>query len=1077
MSVSIPMKSRSPWAVAIAWFICSTACAQAAAPMSYSNRQLLNRAVVTGEQRIEVMLLARDGSIESVKRAVSEAGGSLRKEIPEIGYLRVELDIAKLIDIGARADVERYQIATGANMIWEQEGRNEATATMYRSYETWPPRGESRASKKTQEQHKAFAGLPMLTAAQSRAAGFTADNDTGVTAWHTKHPKWDGRGVTVAVLESAQPEFQHPTLRSALDLAGKPVPKIAGILNTTDPRSGDNTRVAMSTRLEAAGTWQRIDGRTYILPTPGSYRFGIYSVPVGSNLRQNFGVLWSTTSGDIWVDCDGDASFANESPMRRVDERFDVRQLTFTQPMRYTMDFVVGAAREADALHIYTSRGGHQAMTASVAAGSLTDDGLASGVAPNARVLFVRNQEFGAQAYDFIEGYAQIAARPDVDVLSDSRGVEPQPNMTQEFYSMAFQRIAKAWGKPVFHSGGNNLPGMGLVSAIDGVFAVGGSIGPQTYAALYGGAELPHDLKHPLMSEGPGGDGALKPDFIAPMHRISAERCANDDKIFLPKNKPAAQLPPCYSISCCTSASGPYATGMAALLISAARQNDLKVSRESLGRALSAGARFLTDVPAYTQGAGLLDINAAWKELQRAVDVPSIRVSAPVAQPLTRYAQGGAQGPGLFEFGGWQPGQSGERMMHFTRGSGAKGAQAYRLSWTGNDGTFTAAQSLSLPLNETKSLPVGIKVSSFGPHSAILNLHDSRSDAIVHRVLLTVVAPRSIPVTPGSQLQLDGQVPLMQSDSHFISVPAGVAALKVEIDVRKGVLTARMRSMDPTSKAEDVGALQFTQLRPGKYTWVVAAPPAGTWDLGLTNDSGWREADLSRVSTDEAQYSLAFTALTSSIEGVLSGGQVSIRAPRDASPIESPAVDVYAAARDRRTERLQSNGEPRILTVDVPNDAGVMKLRATADPGSSEIEMFLYDCTTGQCFWHSYAGLAAAEQVITVRKPKAGRWKVAVNAGPAANGTGGFALEQIVGGKAARSPLQGDGAMWRASIARPESVAKGDSERVLYLELVDEALENAESQRILALAPDDAPEDKKRPAKPVGLASTVIPVG
>ncbi len=1074
MSVTIPMTSKSPWLLAIVWLICSTACAQAAAPMSYSNRQLLNRAVVTGQQRIEVMLLVRDGSIETVRRAVSEAGGLLRKEIPAIGYLRVELEIAKLLDIAARADVERYQIATGANMLWEQEGRNEATAAMYRGYEPNPPRNESNVSKAAKQQWQALAGLPTLTPAQSRAAGFTAEDDTGVTAWRAKHPKWDGRGVTVAVLESAQPEFQHPTLRSALDLQGRPVPKIAGILNTNDPRSGDNTRVAMTTKLEAAGTWQRIEGRTYILPAPGSYRFGIFSVPVGGNLVQRFGVLWNTGSGEIWVDGDGDASFANQPPMRQVDERFDVRQLTFTQPMSYTMDFIVGAAEQPDALHIYMSRGGHQAMTASVAVGSLTADGLASGVAPNARVLFVRNQEFGVQAYDFIEGYAQIAARPDVDILSDSRGVEPMPNMTQEFYGMAFQRIAKAWGKPVFHSGGNNLPGMGLVSAMDGMFAVGGSISPQTYAALYGGAELPRELKHPLMSEGPGGDGALKPDFIAPMHRISADKCASDEKIFLPKNKPTTQLPPCYSISCCTSASGPYATGMAALLISAARQNNLKVSRESLGRAMSAGAKYLAGAPAYTQGAGLLDINAAWTELQRDVDVPNIRVSAPVAQPLTRYAQGGAQGPGLFEFGGWVPGQSGDRVMQFTRATGAKGARTYRLSWTGNDGTFTAAQSLSLPLNETKSLPVGIKVSSFGPHSAILNLHDSRDDVIVHRVMLTVVAPR--PVTPGLQLQLDGRVPLMQSDDHYISVPAGVAALKVQIEVRKGVLSARIRSMDPSSNTEDLRPLQYVQLQPGKYTWVVPAPVAGTWDLGLTNDSGWREKDSTRVSTDEAQYSLAFTALTSSIEGVLSGEDVSIRAPRDASGMESPAVDVYAATRDRRTESLRSNGEPSILTVDVPDDAGVLKLRATAAPGGSEIEMFLYDCITGQCFWHSYAGLAAAEQIITVRMPKAGRWKVAVNAAPAANGSGGFTLEQIVGGKAARSQLQGDGATWRASIARPEPAAKGGSERVLYLELVDEALENAETQRILALAPADAPEDKKRPAKPVALASAVIPV-
>jgi len=254
----------------------------------------------------------------------------------------------------------------------------------------------------------------------------------------------------------------------------------------------------------------------------------------------------------------------------------------------------------------------------------------------------------------------------------------------------------------------------------------------------------------------------------------------------------------------------------------------------------------------------------------------------------------------------------------------------------------------------------------------------------------------------------------------------------------------------------------------------VAAPVAGTWDLGLANDSGWREKDVSRVSTDEAQYSLAFTALTGSIDGVVSGGEVSIQARRDATRMESPAVDVYSAKRDRHTGRLAANGLPSLVAVDVPQDAGVLRLRATSDPRASEIEMFLYDCTTGQCFLHSYGGLAKAGQIITVRKPKAGQWKVAVNAAPIATGGGGFVLEQIVGDQAKRAQLSNDDVAWKAKIASP--VSSGDTERVLYVELVDVALENAETQRILALAPADAPPEKRLPAKPVALATTVIAV-
>src|SRR4029453_15636931 len=51
----------------------------------------------------------------------------------------------------------------------------------------------------------------------------------------TAHPTWDGRGTTIAVLDGnfdmLLPEFQ-----TAYALDGKPVPKVADYLTSTDPR-------------------------------------------------------------------------------------------------------------------------------------------------------------------------------------------------------------------------------------------------------------------------------------------------------------------------------------------------------------------------------------------------------------------------------------------------------------------------------------------------------------------------------------------------------------------------------------------------------------------------------------------------------------------------------------------------------------------------------------------------------------------------------------------------------------------------------------------------------------------------
>lgn len=1045
-----------------------------AVPMSFSNRQLLNRAAVYGQQRIEVMVLTDATDIGRVKSAVAAAGGSVRHEIPAIDYLRVELPISVLKTLVTNSAVVSYQIASNANMIWDQEGRTEDIATMYRGYEVDPIVGKQTRIEAVLEYDRQHANLPLLSPAQARGPGYTAEDETGVTRWLATHPRWDGRGVTIALLESGLPEFDHPTLRDAKDLQGQPTPKIAGFANTVAPESEDQTRVSMSTVIRSQMAWYSVANRTYILPRPGTFRFGMLSVPVGGNLRQDFAVLWDTMSGEIWVDSDGDASFRNEKPMRDVNERLDVGRLKFTQPSEYTVSFVVATSSEADVLNVYTARGGHQAMTASVAAGSRTADGLASGVAPNARILFVRNQESHGQAYDFVEGYAEIAGRPDVDVLSDSRGIDPLPDMAEEFYSLIFTRLASAYRKPVFHSGGNDLPGIGVVSSLEGVFAVGGSISPATYAALYGGAQLERTLKHPFMSEGPGGDGGFKPDFLAPMHRISADRCANVARTFVPKNAPTAQLPPCYQISCCTSASGPYAAGVAALLISASRQNHDELSLDDLGRALRAGAQYLPDTPAYAQGAGVLDINAAWKELHRKAVAPQIHISAPVVQAMVRYARHPGEGGGLFEIGGWKPGQSGERVLSLRRDSGLTGSVSYRVSWTGNDGTFASPRSVQLPLNATVRFPLTVRVNSFGPHSAILNLHDPATDAIVFRSLATVVAPQPVPRGANLALTLNDTVPLMRSRDHFIAVPPGSAALRIDLDVKRGALSGRMRSRDPTEEVPNRPVSQWGAFEPGKHTWVIPNPSAGTWSLSLTNDTGWREKDPAKVSTEEAVYSVSFSILNGDIEAATDSGRLSIQAENRGADLGAPAADVYPAVQVMRSASLLESGEPNIFPIDVPEDSGLLRLRAKTDPAAaSDIELFLYDCTSGQCFLWDYAGTAAREQVLTVHQPKAGKWVLAANAAPAMVGRGSFVLEEIIGGHPERYPLNAS-SHWQTTANIPRLIHSGDGEeRVLYCELVDARLQEAESKRLAAAATEETPADQKGPARPVAIASTI----
>ena len=214
--------------------------------MSFHNRLLLNRAVLAGLQSMEVLLLVKAGAdglgyetSSEVASRVAKAGGRVLEMEAAIGYLRVEVVPERLLELVASAGIETYQISSLSRGAWYRDGPPAANAEMYRSYEVTPVAAT--------EPPDNYGHLPALTPAEARDPGFTADNDVGIGDWSRQHPTFDGRGVTIAVLESALPIFTDPVFRTAKALDGRDVPKIAGILNAIDPEYDDETRVRLDT--------------------------------------------------------------------------------------------------------------------------------------------------------------------------------------------------------------------------------------------------------------------------------------------------------------------------------------------------------------------------------------------------------------------------------------------------------------------------------------------------------------------------------------------------------------------------------------------------------------------------------------------------------------------------------------------------------------------------------------------------------------------------------------------------------------------------------------------------------------
>ena len=1042
-------------AVAVSTKASSTLPGQTAANpgrMSFDNRVLLNRAVVTGLRTLEVLVLARGDEqpygarVNEVSSAVSRLGGRVAKTEDAIGYLRVELPTERLLELADHPAVEAYHISSLSKGSWYRDAPPLANAQMFRDFEVTPI--VATAPDVT------HAELPVLSPAEARAPGYTAD-DAGVGRWLDEHPTYDGRGVTIAMVEGSSPAFTDPTLRAAKSLDGRDLPKIAGVLNVTNPPVPNDSRVALDVPVNAERSWARIGGRTYILPRPGRYRFGAFDVPAGANVIHRYGVIEDEATHDVWIDSNGDASFQDERPLADVNERFDPRLLILAHPRKAEVSFVMSRDREPHVVHIFVGKGSHLTMTAGVAAGNRTDESLASGVAPNARMLLVRLAGSGVSLPTLFEAFIEAARHPDVDVISCSFGLFAVPDTAADFGGALMNRVLRVYRKPIVMGAGNTSQMLAYVYSFGGVLSVGGVVSPATFASLWGGRPLDRLIVQPISASGPAIDGAVKPDVLAPMERLAPDLPWKATLDAVPRVAPTRRIPPGYQVSCCTSATAPYAAGVIALLISAAKQTGMPVTADAVNRALKTTAQLIPGFQAHQQGNGLIDVNAAWHALSRPpLEPPRIVVSAPIVHPLTQYAANGAVGQGVFEVEGWTAGMTGTREIVFRRESGPTAPVTYRLDWSGNDGTFSAPPTVTLPLQQSVSVRVRIGVRTAGAHSAFLNLRDEATGALALRTQATIVAPERFDPATGS-LRVTTVVGLMRHGTHYISVPAGVAAIAFNLEVTRGVVRS---TIVPASGLHSgyymhVHPNNLEHMGKGRYQIVLPNPQPGTWAFRTDADSTWFSLPGDAVPTDDgdAEYTVTMRLL-------------------DANNAVEPLVDATPGYLVTHRGTFLSTGLPNLIDIAVPSNAATLSLELRSEQTRSEL--YLYDCTSGECFNYNIGFPAAGAHRLTVRKPGAGRWVAAVNAAPFPAGPGGFTLDEIVavGDPVHRTPAHAPRGWWQdaaGDVAFPPASPGRTS--IVLIELRDAARERDEAAHPWATIPRFKLRDR-----PVALATTIV---
>lgn len=760
--------------------------------MSSHSQELLIEAQSAGKAKVTVMVLTDKGGTAPVVAQLKKLGATVGYTHDRTGYVRATLPTRDALAVAQIAQVQRVdldELLEVPDPAPERAGGSGAGPAPGADPNPWT--GPSPTTP---------AVNPYLPTA-----------DTGAVQFKRDHPTYDGRGITIGVLDTGV-DLDHLGLQQTS--TGER--KISNWITTTDPLiEGDGTWRAMLTRVKgASATYANYD---WILPDRPGADFAInlfresaaagndeYKGDIDRDGRTNgaWGVLYDYATGDIWVDVNGNHDFTDDKMMRPYKERYDVGHFGTDNPatpLQESVPFVVEfrkgvdltpAGRDgetADFVNIGLATGSHGTHVAGIAAGKMPGWAM-EGAAPGAKIVSARACFFrsGCSAVALTEGMLELVANQGVDVVNMSIGGLPSLNDGDNARSALYNRLIDEYGVQLFISAGNEGPGgntIGDPSVATDVVSVAAGASKDTWLANYGAAAIAKYWVQNYSSRGPREDGGFKPNLMAPGSAISfVPMFWKADRI----NEVDYTLPAGFAMFNGTSMAAPQATGGAALLLSGARQSNLAVPPRLLRAALYGTADFIAGIPADAQGNGLVRFDRAWPVLQRAPKVDNAyTVTAPVCSALGNALHTPNKGQGVYNrcpagAGGQKVGEARTYDVTITRTAGPADDVAHVLRWVGNDGTFSSAGTVDLPLGTPVSVKVSAVPQATGDHSAILNVDRPGSPVHGAQVMASVVVAQSLE-NPPYAASMSGSIDRVRTTSMFVTVPKGAKALQVNL--------------------------------------------------------------------------------------------------------------------------------------------------------------------------------------------------------------------------------------------------------------------------------------------------------
>ncbi|WP_318203534.1 S8 family serine peptidase [Streptomyces sp. SCL15-4] len=829
--------------------------------------------------------------------------------------------------------------------------------------------------------------------------------ETGAVDFVREHPKADGRGVTIGILDSGV-DLGHPALRTTT--TGER--KIVDWVTATDPvADGDGTWRRMTTGVAGPSfSVTTAQGAERFTAPEGSYKFNyLYeSATAGGDEKGDlnrdgdttdaWGVLYDPAAGTVRVDTNDNLDFTDDAPMKPYKDAFQVGYFGTDDPATDVVErvpFVVETRKDvvynasgakADYVNIGVIESEHGTHVAGITAAHGLFGGRMNGAAPGAKIVSSRACTWtgGCTNVALTEGMIDLVTRRGVDIVNMSIGGLPALNDGNNARAELYTRLIDTYGVQLVISAGNSGPGANTIGdpgLADKVISVGAAISKETWAANYGSAVEKKYAMMPFSSRGPREDGGFTPTLTAPGAAI------NTTQTWLPGG-PVAEagytLPAGYSMLQGTSMAAPQATGASALLLSAAKREGVDLAPARLRTALTSTADHIKGVQAYEEGAGLINIVGAWDAVEDGAVAHDYTVKAPVDTAIDDALKTPGYGTGLYDReGGLKAGEKKTYDVTLTRTSGPDTAVRHELHFENNAGhTFRVVGDdvVRLPLNRPVTVKVQAAPGSAGIKSAILEVDDPRTEGVDKQVLTTVVVAQPVAYTYSAS----GSVQRNGTRSYFLTVPEGATSLEVALGGLEDRSQTRFVAIHPYGVPSDNTGTPYCYnnyldgngCKPDVRAY--ADPQPGVWEVEVESrrtspllDNPYRldvsvlgaAFDPETVTVPEAKVgspvgaSWKVTNTYAPLDGRLAGG------PLGSAESGRPAI---------------KEGETRSTTVAVPAGATSLDVAiGRVSDAAADLDLMVYDAS-GKEVGKSADG--DSEEAVSLPNPAAGTYTVKV---------------------------------------------------------------------------------------------------